>query len=103
MGLFLPHVLNLNGLTCPDKIAQITKMFGENVERTNDLVKKCVEICHTFIKNTGLPVYLDKKIHENEIIKIAEDAFTEPAMRNNPAQLKLDDVVAVITNICSKM
>lgn len=103
VGLFLPHVLNLNGSTCPHKIAQITKMFGENVERTNDLVKKCVEVCHTFIKNTGLPVYLDKKIHENEIIKIAEDAFTKPAMRNNPAKLKLDDVVAVITNICSKM
>ena len=104
VGLFLPFVLDLNKSVCPDKIAQVMKMFIKDTQEIsiNERIKKCGEIFQTFVRDSGLPTHLEMKIDEDQIMRIAKDAFTKPAMSYNPAELKLSDVVAVIKNVFSK-
>lgn len=101
VALFLPYALELNRTVCPQKLAQIAAMFGENLEGLSvvDAAKKSVEACRNFIKDVGLPSHFGRRIDDDLIFRLAKDAFTKPAMKNNPAKLELDDVVAAIRQI----
>lgn len=101
VGFFLPHVLNLNRLSSPEKLADIAVMFEENLKKLSllDRAKKSVEACQNFIEGVGLPLHFERKVGRDVIMRIAKDAFTKPAMMNNPNSLELDDVVTVIQRV----
>jgi len=101
VGFFLPHVLNLNRLSSPEKIADVAVMFEENLKKFSllDRAKKSVEACQNFIESVGLPLHFERKVDRDVIMRIAKDAFTKPAMKNNPGSLELNDVVNVIQRV----
>jgi len=101
VGFFLPHVLNLNRLSSPEKIADIAVMFKANLKEFSllDRDKKSVGACQDFIESVGLSPHFERKVDQDVIMRIAKDAFTKPAMRNNPNSLELNDVITVIEKV----
>jgi len=82
VGLLLPHVMECNILTNPDKFANIAKAMGEKIDGLSlrSAAMKAVEAVRNLLVDIGLP----QRLRDLGVKKEAIPEMAEEVMRRNP-------------------
>ena len=82
VGLLLPHVMEYNILTNPDKFVNIAKVMGEKVDGLSlrSAAMKAVEAVRNLLVDIGLP----QRLRDLGVQKEAIPEMAEEVMRRNP-------------------
>jgi alcohol dehydrogenase class IV len=86
-ALYLPHVMEFNGSSCPEKFASIADAMGQDVSglQREAAVEKAVFAVRDLLKRMGIPEKLSKlgiQFHLDP--KMVDDVLAAAPTRNNP-------------------
>ncbi|MFC4767736.1 iron-containing alcohol dehydrogenase family protein [Effusibacillus consociatus] len=85
IGLLLPHVVEFNTPTCPEKAAKIAELMGIKASRTEELAEEAGPAVARMVKDIGLPTRLrEVGVPEEKLSDIAKDSFKSGMMKFNP-------------------
>ncbi|KDN54200.1 iron-containing alcohol dehydrogenase [Flavobacterium seoulense] len=97
-ALLLPHVMEFNIETNPDKYERIAEVLGaEKKNNSKETALEGVEILKKLIVDCGLPISLSQTaVKEESIAKLAEEAVkVQRLLKNNIREIAVDDAVAI--------
>ena len=98
-AILLPHVMEFNLETCPEKYREISKAMGERVEGLSlkEAAEKSVEVVEQLNKDLGLPIRLREiGCDDRKFSKIAEDTMNTPVILVNPRKATKEDILKLL-------
>jgi len=100
-ALILPHVMDFNIPSKPEKFAQIASAMGENIEGLNEIeaAKKSVNAVKRLLELLGIPQKLrELNISKDSFEKIAEFALNDGNIGFNPRTVTEEQIVNILNN-----
>jgi alcohol dehydrogenase class IV len=99
-GLFLPYVMEYNIPACPERLATVAELLGEEVRGLSlrTAAERAVEAVQCLKEEIGIPMRLrDLGVEETELRSLAEDtAQIARLLRANPRPLNADSLEGIL-------
>jgi len=95
-AILLPWVMRYNLPACPDKYAEIAKLFGEDTccLTPMDAAQKSVKAIRALLRDIGIKHGLKKwDVKEDELAEIAAKAVKSDNVKSNPRKTKEADLI----------
>ncbi|MDQ0218714.1 iron-containing alcohol dehydrogenase [Peribacillus cavernae] len=100
IGLLLPHVVEFNAVTRPDKAAKIAELLGVNESQEDQLARQAAFAVAKLVKDIGLPTQLrEVNVPETKLTDIARDSFKSGMMKFNPRQPSEAEVLELLKRV----
>lgn len=101
-GLFLPYVMDYNVAACPERLATVARLLGEDVAGCSrwEAAVCAVEAVQRLKEDVGIPMRLrDLGVEESELHSLAEStAQITRLLRANPRPLDTDALEQILRN-----
>ena len=98
-SLFLPYVLEWNGVVCPERYRDMGKAFGLNMDNLSDMecVGKVVSAVRELETKLGVPQHLSElNVRKEDFEVLASKALKDPCTGGNPREEKLEDIMDLL-------
>lgn len=98
-SLFLPYVLEWNGVVCPERYRDMGKAFGLNMDNLSDMecVGKVVSAVRELEAKLGVPQHLSElNVRKEDFEVLASKALKDPCTGGNPREVKLEDIIELL-------
>lgn len=98
-SLFLPYVLEWNGVVCPERYRDMGKAFGLNMDNLSDMecVSKVVSAVRELETKLGVPQQLSElNVRKEDFEVLASKALKDPCTGGNPREVKLEDIMELL-------
>ena len=98
-SLFLPYVLEWNGIVCPERYRDMGKAFGLNMDNLSDMecVSKVVSAVRELETKLGVPQHLSElNVRKEDFEVLASKALKDPCTGGNPRKVKLEDIMELL-------
>lgn len=98
-SLFLPYVLEWNGVVCPERYRDMGKAFGLNMDNLSDMecVGKVVSTVRELETKLGVPQHLSElNVRKEDFEVLASKALKDPCTGGNPREVKLEDIMELL-------
>jgi len=98
-ALLLPHVMNFNLISKPEKFQEIAGLLGGNINNLTEMegARTSVALVKDLLKDLQVPTKLsDLGIKREDVKAIARDAFNSGFHGFNPRQMKEEDFEEII-------
>ena len=98
-SLFLPYVLEWNGVVCPERYRDMGLAFGLNMDNLSDMecVGKVVSAVRELETKLGVPQHLSKlNVRKEDFEVLASKALKDPCTGGNPREVKLEDIIELL-------
>ena len=98
-SLFLPYVLEWNGVVCPERYRDMGKAFGLNMDNLSDMecVSKVVSAVRELETKLGVPQHLSElNVRKEDFEVLASKALKDPCTVGNPREVKLEDIIELL-------
>lgn len=98
-SLFLPYVLEWNGIVCPERYRDMGKAFGLNMDNLSDMecVSKVVSAVRELETKLGVPQHLSElNVRKEDFEVLASKALKDPCTGGNPREVKLEDIMELL-------
>ena len=98
-SLFLPYVLEWNGVVCPERYRDMGKAFGLNMDNLSDMecVGKVVSAVRELEAKLGVPQHLSElNVRKEDFEVLASKALKDPCTGGNPREVKLEDIMELL-------
>lgn len=98
-SLFLPYVLEWNGVVCPERYRDMGKAFGLNMDNLSDMecVGKVVSAVRELETKLGVPQHLSElNVRKEDFEVLASKALKDPCTGGNPREVKLEDIIELL-------
>lgn len=98
-SLFLPYVLEWNGVVCPERYRDMGKAFGLNMDNLSDMecVSKVVSAVRELETKLGVPQHLSElNVRKEDFEVLASKALKDPCIGGNPREVKLEDIMELL-------
>lgn len=98
-SLFLPYVLEWNGVVCPERYRDMGKAFGLNMDNLSDMecVGKVVSAVRELETKLGVPQHLSElNVRKEDFEVLASKALKDPCTGGNPREVKLEDIMELL-------
>ena len=98
-SLFLPYVLEWNGVVCPERYRDMGKAFGLNMDNLSDMecVGKVVSAVRELETKLGVPQHLSElNVRKEDFEVLASKALKDPCTGGNPRDVKLEDIMELL-------
>ena len=98
-SLFLPYVLEWNGVVCPERYRDMGKAFGLNMDNLSDMecVSKVVSAVRELETKLGVPQHLSElNVRKEDFEVLASKALKDPCTGGNPREVKLEDIMELL-------
>lgn len=98
-SLFLPYVLEWNGVVCPERYRDMGKAFGLNMDNLSDMecVGKVVSAVRELETKLGAPQHLSElNVRKEDFEVLASKALKDPCTGGNPREVKLEDIMELL-------
>ena len=98
-SLFLPYVLEWNGVVCPERYRDMGKAFGLNIDNLSDMecVSKVVSAVRELETKLGVPQHLSElNVRKEDFEVLASKALKDPCTGGNPREVKLEDIIELL-------
>lgn len=98
-SLFLPYVLEWNGVVCPERYRDMGKAFGLNMDNLSDMecVSKVVSAVRELETKLGVPQHLSElNVRKEDFEVLASKALKDPCTGGNPREVKLEDIIELL-------
>jgi alcohol dehydrogenase class IV len=100
-GLLLPYIMAYNAPACPQRLANVARLLGEQVEGLSvwDAAKRAGEAVERLKEEIGIPLRLrDIGVQGNQLRRLAEEtARLTRLLRLNPRPLDVESLEAILT------
>ena len=98
-SLFLPYVLEWNGVVCPERYRYMGLAFGLNMDNLSDMecVGKVVSAVRELETKLGVPQHLSElNVRKEDFEVLASKALKDPCTGGNPREVKLEDIIELL-------
>lgn len=98
-SLFLPYVLEWNGVVCPERYRDMGLAFGLNMDNLSDMecVSKVVSAVRELETKLGVPQHLSElNVRKEDFEVLASKALKDPCTGGNPREVKLEDIIELL-------
>ena len=97
-SLFLPYVLEWNGVVCPERYRDMGKAFGLNMDNLSDMecVGKVVSAVRELETKLGVPHLSELNVRKDDFEVLASKALKDPCTGGNPREVKLEDIMELL-------
>ena len=98
-SLFLPYVLEWNGVVCPERYRDMGLAFGLNMDNLSDMecVGKVVSAVKELETKLGVPQHLSElNVRKEDFEVLASKALKDPCTGGNPREVKLEDIIELL-------
>ena len=98
-SLFLPYVLEWNGVVCPERYRDMGKAFGLNMDNLSDMecVSNVVSAVRELETKLGVPQHLSElNVRKEDFEVLASKALKDPCTGGNPREVKLEDIMELL-------
>lgn len=98
-SLFLPYVLEWNGVVCPERYRDMGLAFGLNMDNLSDMecVSKVVSAVRELETKLGVPQHLSElNVRKEDFEVLASKALKDPCTGGNPREVKLEDIMELL-------
>lgn len=98
-SLFLPYVLEWNGVVCPERYRDMGLAFGLNMDNLSDMecVGKVVSAVRELETKLGVPQHLSElNVRKEDFEVLASKALKDPCTGGNPREVKLEDIMELL-------
>ena len=98
-SLFLPYVLEWNGVVCPERYRDMGLAFGLNMDNLSDMecVGKVVSAVRELETKLGAPQHLSElNVRKEDFEVLASKALKDPCTGGNPREVKLEDIIELL-------
>ena len=98
-SLFLPYVLEWNGVVCPERYRDMGLAFGLNMDNLSDMecVGKVVSAVKELETKLGVPQHLSElNVRKEDFEVLASKALKDPCTGGNPREVKLEDIMELL-------
>ena len=98
-SLFLPYVLEWNGVVCPERYRDMGKAFGLNMDNLSDMecVGKVVSAVRELETKLGVPQHLSElNVRKEDFEVLASKALKDPCTGGNPREVTLEDIMDLL-------
>ena len=98
-SLFLPYVLEWNGVVCPERYRDMGLAFGLNMDNLSDMecVSKVVSAVRELETKLGVPQHLSElNVRKEDFEVLASKALKDPCTGGNPREVKLEDIIGLL-------
>lgn len=98
-SLFLPYVLEWNGVVCPERYRDMGLAFGLNMDNLSDMecVGKVVSAVRDLETKLGVPQHLrELNVRKEDFEVLASKALKDPCTGGNPREVKLEDIMELL-------
>lgn len=98
-SLFLPYVLEWNGVVCPERYRDMGLAFGLNMDNLSDMecVSKVVSAVRELETKLGVPQHLSElNVRKEDFEVLASKALKDPCTGGNPRKVKLEDIIELL-------
>ena len=98
-SLFLPYVLEWNGVVCPERYRDMGLAFGLNMDNLSDMecVGKVVSAVRELETKLGVPQHLSElNVRKEDFEVLANKALKDPCTGGNPREVKLEDIIELL-------
>lgn len=98
-SLFLPYVLEWNGVVCPERYRDMGKAFELNMDNLSDMecVSKVVSAVRELETKLGVPQHLSElNVRKEDFEVLASKALKDPCTGGNPREVKLEDIMELL-------
>ena len=98
-SLFLPYVLEWNGVVCPERYRDMGLAFGLNMDNLSDMecVGKVVSAVRELETKLGVPQHLSElNVRKEDFEVLASKALKDPCTGGNPREVKLEDIIELL-------
>ena len=97
-AILLPHVMEFNLMSAPEKFIEIARIFGEDVDNLPQMeaAYKSVEAVKKLMKDIGITQGLESYgVKEENLKAIAEEGFTSGNVSVNPRKTSVQDLIDI--------
>jgi alcohol dehydrogenase len=97
-AILLPHVQSYNAKVCPERLKDVAKAMGVNVEgMTNEEgAQAALDVIKVLSKDVGIPSGLTElNAKEEDFDTLAENALKDACGFTNPQQATHDEIVSI--------
>ena len=98
-SLFLPYVLEWNGVVCPERYRDMGLAFGLNMDNLSDMecVGKVVSAVRELETKLGVPQHLSElNVRKEDFEVLASKALKDPCTGGNPREVTLEDIMDLL-------
>ena len=98
-SLFLPYVLEWNGVVCPERYRDMGLAFGLNMDNLSDMecVGKVVSAVRELETKLGAPQHLSElNVRKEDFEVLASKALKDPCTGGNPREVTLEDIIELL-------
>ena len=98
-SLFLPYVLEWNGVVCPERYRDMGLAFGLNMDNLSDMecVGKVVSAVRELETKLGVPQHLSElNVRKEDFEVLASKALKDPCTGGNPREVTLEDIIELL-------
>ena len=98
-SLFLPYVLEWNGVVCPERYRDMGLAFGLNMDNLSDMecVSKVVSAVRELETKLGVPQHLSElNVRKEDFEVLASKALKDPCTGGNPREVTLEDIMDLL-------
>jgi lactaldehyde reductase len=98
-SLFLPYVLEWNGVVCPERYRDMGKAFGLNMDNLSDMecVSKVVSAVRELETKLGVPQHLSElNVRKEDFEILASKALKDPCTGGNPREVTLENIIELL-------
>ena len=98
-SLFLPYVLEWNGVVCPERYRDMGLAFGLNMDNLSDMecVSKVVSAVRELETKLGVPQHLSElNVRKEDFEVLASKALKDPCTGGNPREVTLEDIIELL-------
>lgn len=98
-SLFLPYVLEWNGVVCPERYRDMGLAFGLNMDNLSDMecVGKVVSAVRELETKLGVPQHLSElNVRKEDFEVLASKALKDPCTGGNPREVTLEDIMELL-------
>lgn len=97
-ALLLPHVLNFNAKSCPDRFRDMAKVLGVEIQDKDDdtVIAELVDKVRSLAIEVGIPQTLKEiGIPHDALPKLAHQAINDICTSGNPREVSEQDILAL--------
>ena len=97
-ALLLPHVLNFNAKSCPDRFRDMAKVLGVEIQDKDDdtVIAELVDKVRSLAIEVGIPQTLKEiGIPHDALSKLAHQAINDICTSGNPREVSEQDILAL--------
>lgn len=98
-SLFLPYVLEWNGVVCPERYRDMGLAFGLNMDNLSDMecVSKVVSAVRELETKLGVPQHLSElNVRKEDFEILASKALKDPCTGGNPREVTLENIIELL-------